>query len=304
VIDGRINLRKLEIFCLVVDLGNVSEAARELHLVQPAVSEHIRSLESRLDCKLIVRRGRGFEVTDAGARLRAWAGDILGRARELDRELAGLKSGEHGAASIGASMSVGTYLLPPIVADFAVTRPQAQIALRTSVMRTAVAGALDGSLDFAVVIAGGRPPLADVVMTPLSTERFVLVAAASQDPPAAVDLDELGELTFVCMANDAVRESLIDAPLQRLGLGPRRVALQLGHPEGIKRTVERGVGVAFLLRAVVERELENGVLREIRSDVSLSGQIALVHRKDRGFSPLQHQLMDEISETLARRDAG
>lgn len=304
MIDGRINFRKLEIFCLVVELGSVSEAARHLYMAQSGVSAHLRVLERCLGYRLITRSGRGFELTDEGQRFYDWSLETLDRARELDRELHGLAEGSHGSVSVGASMSVGTYILPEMIAELALARPQARVALVPSAAQSAIDGAISGQLDFSVV--GTRPQLssAKVVAIPLVVEPYVLVAAADvPDLPDRVGIADVSSLPFVCVADERLRNDLFDEPLQRIGAGPRKIVLELGHTEAMKRAVERGLGFAFMLRPAVEREISDGRLKEIPTEVELSIPISLVHRANRTFSPLQRDLMEIIRRGFRARDA-
>lgn len=303
MLDGRITLRKLEIFCQVAETGSVSEVARRRDLVQPAVSEHIRTLERRVGCKLFTRRGRGLQLTDAGIRLHSWAQDILIRARELDRELHGLEDGVTGSAAVGASTTIGTYLLAAPVAEFALARPGAEISLKTSAMATAIEDVLSGALDFGVMATDGEPLPAEIVARPLPEEPYVLVAPpVGYSVPESLRPSDLQSLRFVCNLHVSPRLELIDGPLRELGLPSREVIAELNHPEAIKRAVGAGVGVAFLLRAAVERELTSGELREVEiQDLSLSAPVALVHRVDRQFSKLQDDLIRSIVQLLEHR---
>jgi LysR family transcriptional regulator, low CO2-responsive transcriptional regulator len=303
VLDGRITLRKLDIFCRVAEAGSISEVARQLDVVQPAVSEHIRTLERRLGCKLLVRKGRGVELTDAGVRLHEWAGDILGRARELDRELEGLESGSGGSAVVGASTTIGTYLLAEAVADFALQRPGARISLKAGGVQSIIDGVRGGQLDFGVVVSASRPSASDISARALLTEPYLLVAAPDAELPAdPIDPAALAALRFVCTVEEAPRLELIDRPLFELGVGARDVVVELSHPEAIKRAVRRRLGVAFLMRAAVERELEAGELRAIAVDgLQLDAPVFLVHRADRAFSHLQSDLIRAIEDRLEPR---
>lgn len=302
MIDGRLSLRKLEIYCLVVELKSVSGAARALYMTQPAVTGHLRIIERLVGHQLISRSGRGFELTDAGRRCYDWSVETLSRARELDRQLDGLVEGSQGSASIGTCTNVGTYILPDMIAEFALARPKARVALVPSVRGSAIEGAVSGRFDFSVVAGCPLPPSAEVIATQIAVEPYVLVAAGdAEHVPHSAGAAELAALPFVCIADERPRTEFIDAPLQRAGAARRQIVLELGHPEAIMRAVERGIGVAFMLRAAVERGLASGRLREIATDVTLPVPISLVHRASRGFSPLQRELMATITEQLGRR---
>jgi DNA-binding transcriptional LysR family regulator len=160
-----------------------------------------------------------------------------------------------------------------------------------------------GELDFGVVVAVLPPGTRDVSAQPLMREPYVLVAAPDSDLPSEpIDPARLGTLRFVCTVEATPRVELIDQPLFALGVGARDIVVELSHPEAIKRAVRRGLGVAFLLRVAVERELEAGELRAIDVDgLQLDAPVFLVHRADREFSRLQSDLIRSIEEQLEPR---
>src|ERR1700760_5005074 len=84
--DNRITFQKLEILCLVVDLGGVTRAAEHLWVAQPVVTAHIRSLQERLGVTLFHREGRRTILTDAGQQVYQWAQDVLSRTEQMQRE--------------------------------------------------------------------------------------------------------------------------------------------------------------------------------------------------------------------------
>jgi DNA-binding transcriptional LysR family regulator len=131
----------------------------------------------------------------------------------------------------------------------------------------------------------------------------VLVAAPDADlPPRPLDLAALTGLRFVCTVQDSPRVELIDQPLRELGVAARDVVVELSHPEAIKRAVQRGLGVAFLLQAAVERELEAGELEALAvGGLELDAPVFLVHRADRDFSRLQSDLIQSIEDRLEPR---
>jgi len=300
--DSRISLRKLEIFRLVAEKSSVSQAARTLHLAQPAVSEHIRTLENRLGHKLFDRRGRGLVLSHAGRMVFDCTTAVLGRAQELERELEGLEDGSAGSAVVGASTTVGSYLLPELVADFALHRLGARISLRTSVIGQAIAEVRSGSLDFAIVVVPSSMGDDDIELVHLLDEPYLLVAAQSPAGlPDSVDAETIEDLRFVCSPQLSPRVDLIDQPLEVLGVR-RRIVVELTHPEAIKRAVKHGFGVAFLLQSAIETELAEGSLRVIETDgFALTAPVCEIHRKDKRFSPLQRDLVEAISRSLRER---
>ena len=113
------NLRHLLVFHGVAKSGSVNAAARLLHTSQPAVSRELRTLEARLGVPLFDRLPRGMRLTEAGRMLLSYAERIFGLEAAAERAMRELADLEGGHLSIGASNTLGTYLLPACDDDIA-----------------------------------------------------------------------------------------------------------------------------------------------------------------------------------------
>lgn len=301
-LDLRVSLRKLEVLSLVVQLGGVGRAAEHLFVAQPVVSAHIRSLEDRLHTRLFYRDGRHMHLTEAGQAVYQWAEDVLTRTRELDRHLGGLSDGRRGTVVFGASMSVGSYRLPPILTAFRASHPGAELRLGISDTEHTIEDTRAGEFDFSVVISDAQLELPGMDVDQIGEDEIVLVAAPEAEPDRdVIDLPELARLPFIDAPEGIVRRTIVDRRLRGLGVVERNVVLQLGHPEAMKRATREGLGVTLLFRSAVHDELAGGTLREVRiNGVHLAVPLYLVRRKEKIFSPLHQALLDEIRAGLAR----
>ena len=295
-LDTRITLHKLEVFDLVVRLGSVTGAADRLSVSQPVVTAHLRSLEQRVGARLFERDGRRLRLTESGDAVHAWAAGVLGHTRDLARQLDGLADGTGGSAIVGASMSIGSYLLPPVVARFRAARPDAHLELAIGDTAQAMRDAAAGHSDFAVVPSEHLSGLPDLAAERIGTEEMAIVAAPGEWPPGPdVGVDELEALPFAESPSGSIRRAIVDGLLEHAGVRRRRIVLELGHPEALKRAVEEGSCLALLFRSAVEDELAAGRLRElVLAGRALEVPLFLVHRRGRLFSALQRDLMDAI----------
>jgi LysR family transcriptional regulator, low CO2-responsive transcriptional regulator len=262
-LDTRVSLQKLEVFCLVADVGSVSRAAEQLYVAQPVVSAHVKSLEERVGAKLLQRRGNRMVLTEAGEVAYTWANDVLTRSREMEREVEGLADGSRGIAAIASSMTAGSYLLPELLAQFRQARPGAHITLSASDPEHASAAVEAGECDFAVVIAEEDQVVhRSLVLERLCEEPLVLVAPADGRPASdTVTLKELGSMPLVSSPLGLSRQRMVARQLAELGVTSMPVAIELGHAEAMKRAVRSGLGVAVLFLSSVEEELRRGELR-------------------------------------------
>ena len=300
-LDLRISLHKLDVLSRVVQLGGVGRAAEDLFVAQPVVSAHIRSLERRLGAVLFYREGRQLHLTEAGRAVHAWAEDLLTRTRELERHLGGLSDGSTGSVVMGASMSVGSYLLPHVLTSFRARHPGAQLRLSISSTELAIEDTRTGTLDFAVVVTEPNLELPGMEVEQIGSDEIVLVAAPYSEPHAdVISAKDLGLLPFIETPEGFIRRTFVEQRLRAAGVVDRNVVLQLGHPEAMKRAAQEGLGVTLLFRTAVRSELESGSLREVKvEDVDVVVPISLVHRKAKTFSALHKKLIDEIRTAVA-----
>jgi DNA-binding transcriptional LysR family regulator len=299
-VDYRISLTKLEILCLVVELGGVGRAAERLHVSQPVVTAHMRLLQDRMGVELLYRDGQQMKLTEAGHEVYRWAREVLGRSRELSRTIDEIADGCAGAVVIAASMSVGSYLLPRVLGRFGDRRPAARLTLHVSDSEDAQRAAESGECDFAVVTGGASLTGGALRAHRIGRHDLVLVAGATDSRMGdSVTPAELALLPFVCAPASRPRRQMIDEVLAGVGVSDRQVVLELGHPEALKTVTRMGTGVALLMRAAVEEELHSGSLREVEIEGHrLSVPLLLVHRADKRFTPLQSQLLEALSAAL------
>ncbi|MGN9841531.1 LysR family transcriptional regulator [Nonomuraea sp. H19] len=298
-IDNRISLHKLEVFCAVVEQGGVGRAAAHLYVSQPVVSGHIRSLEERLGVELFHRVGQRLELTDAGHIAYRWSRDTLRRGNELDRELAGLAGGTAGAVAVATSMTVGSYLLPPVLTDFALAHPGARIAAHVFDPNQIWEAVTSGLCDLAVPIAP-RIPHSRGLTGQFAGHQDLVLAGAPGTVNDSISVEELARLPFVATPRSSIRRDLEDTALAELGVTDREVVIEFGHPEAIKHAVRAGLGVALLFRASVAAELATGALHEIRiAGTQPRLPVFVVWRTDKRLSPLQQTLITVIRDALS-----
>jgi LysR family transcriptional regulator, low CO2-responsive transcriptional regulator len=299
-LDMRIQLSKLAIYCRVVELESVTKAAKELSLSQPVVTSHVRTLRTRLGAELLYREGHSMRTTEAGELAYGWAKDVLTRSHEMSRRIEGLADDSRGNVAIAAGMTVGSYILPPVLSGFQEERPLARIGLDMLDPDHVVAGVEAGAYDFGVLIADGNLLEGSLVFEQVGEDEFVLVAGPSANLPDAVSPAELAKIQQVAPPAHRVREQLLSRLLTAKGIerGPR--VIELGHAEAMKQVVKESDAVAFLFGASVRDELARGDLRRVRvrGIGRLPAPIYLAYRSTKNFSALQHALIGRIRENL------
>lgn len=303
-IDTRVTLRKLEVFDAFVRSGSVRETAAALDVAQPAVSGHLRSLEARVGTPLYRRVGRGLELTDAGRAVHAWATDVLDRTRRVEHELEAHTAGAAGRVVIQASMAVGSYILPPLLAGIRLRRPHVDISLRIVGSDLAVRGVQEGACDFGLILSDAAPAVGGLTARIVSHEPIVVVAGPCRGPTAPLARRDLAGLDVVALPDGYLRRTLDGALRGQIAIARPGVGLELGHPEAIKRAVRDGLGIAVMDLSSVAAEVAEGTLRVLDvEDLRMSVPLLLLVRSDRILTAAQRAVLESIVDATAHRTA-
>ena len=297
---SQISIHKLEVFCLVAELGSFSLAAERLGIAQPVVSAHIKALSAKLGVPLLSRNGRRTLLTEEGQRVHRWARDMVGRTLELEREIADSRRGAVGKAVVGASMTVGSYMLPAIISAFRQQTPRGQISVRVTAPLTVTDEVMSGACDFAFSILGPRHETGGLVVERVMEEDLVLVASAATSPSGGTLMPgELTVLPFISAQAGTPRRDLEDIALGQFGIRRSRIELEFGHAEAIKQAVRAGAGLSFLFRASVRDELASGTLREIATPgMEMKVPVYQVTRRGKKLSQFQLAVMRYLAQGL------
>ena len=297
------DIRKLDVFCKVVELKSFTRAARAVFLSQPTVSDHVRHLEEELGQKLVDRLGREAEPTPAGRLLYDYASRILRLQQETLEALARFGGRLSGETTIGASTIPATYILPALVGTFRAAHPEVTVSVRISGSHEIARKVLAGEYDLGLVGAVWNERGLD--WTELFTDTLVLVARP--DHPLAgrgpVTLDDLCGQDYVGREQGSGTRKVIGVLLEAAGRREtdlHQVAL-FGANEAVREAVKAGVGVSMLSRRSVAADLAAGTLVEIFL-VGVSGErpFYLLRRKNRQLPPSAAALAEHLVAAAAR----
>jgi DNA-binding transcriptional LysR family regulator len=301
--DTRISLRRLEVFCLVVEEGGVTRAAEHLFVAQPAVSSQIRALEDWVGAKLFLRTGGRLVLTDAGQRVYEWSKEMLARSLEMRRDVASLGDGSRGTLIVAASLAAGTYLLPPPLVAFSAERAETEIVINVSQPQDALHVTQTGEADLAIVAWDGRETPDYLEGEHIHSEEIILCAAPDGPPETAVlDRKQVAALPHVDISTKAAFYRMMELQLRRQGVRDRNIVVRLGHAETIKRVIQDHKVVGFLPRYVVDDDLAAGTLREIEvTGLELEEHLWMFRRRDKVQSALQAAAIATLREYLDAR---
>jgi DNA-binding transcriptional LysR family regulator len=289
---GTVNLHRLRIFYAVAQRRNITAAAGELMLSQPAVSLQLKSLERDLGLPLFQRGGPKLLLTDAGEVLYRAATSILFAKDEAERSIGELRDGTKGRLILGAGTTGGMYVLPRILQSYKEKWPETEIVMQVGTTDQLLEKLLQNGLDLAIV--GG--PIEDrrFKTETICTDVLVLIAAPTHPICRLpnVTLKNLGGLPFIVPEAGSRTRQLVERHLREAGV-PLRIALQMPGTEGVKRAVEAGLGIGIVSRYAVEAELATGVLRALPiAGWTLMRPVSMVYRSQKYFSPVGERFRD------------
>ncbi|MHB2263675.1 LysR family transcriptional regulator [Aliihoeflea sp. PC F10.4] len=301
---SQISIHKLEVFCLVAELASFSRTAERLGIAQPVVSAHIKALSEKFGTALTTRNGRRVVLTEEGERVYGWAREMVSRTRELEREMTEFQRGVVGKANVGASMTLGSYVLPGLIAGFHDTFPKGEISVKVTTPMLVTDAVHSGDCDFAFTILDPRHEVAGLEVEKIMEEQLVLVSSTMRNVgPDPLSPDQLARLPFVTAQFGTPRREIEEHCLAQRGLGARRIQMEFGHAEAIKQAVRAGAGVAFLFRSSIRDELAAGLLQTLATPgAPLYVPVYQVRRRGKQLSHFQISLMEHLAAGLNRND--
>lgn len=256
-------LQQLRILKAVASEKSFTKAAEILYVSQPSLSKQIKILENRLGIILLNRENNTISLTEGGKVFLQYAERILALCEESCRALNDVKNGDRGNLVVGASQTLGTYLMPRVLALFAQNYPQININVQVDSTRVIAKKVVNREIDIAVV--GGDVP--DELKNNLEIENFVedeLILIVPKSHPFAlkkqktINKDDLYHLNFITLNSNSTIRKFIDNILIQNDIETKQfnVIMQLNSIEAIKTAVGLGLGAAFVSSSAIEKEIE------------------------------------------------
>lgn len=252
-----------ETFLALCKIRNYTKTAEYLNITQPAVSQHIRYLEHYYGGKLFVYQNRTLELTPLGAQLFRFASTMKSDSKHV-LEVLKRDCRQSTQLRIGATLSIGEFVMPPILAQLLKTHPQLQIKVPVLNTEMLLEKLQDGEIDIALV-EGYFNSSAYEVET-LSTEPFVALCGAGH-PLAASNpsyADLFKERLIIREKGSGTRE-VLEHILQELNLSLSSFSdvCEIGNLNAIKQLVENHCGITFMYRIAARQEIKEGRLKEL-----------------------------------------
>ena len=295
------DLKQLEYFVRVAELGSFTKAALALDVAQPALSRQVRLLEVELRQNLLIRNGRCATPTDAGKLLLEHGRGILHQVERAREELGRVRGALAGRVAIGLPPSLARVITVPLTRAFRQQLPEARLSISEGLSATMQEWLHTGRLDIAVLY--NATPAPDIEITPLLEEELLLVqprppGLAEEPPPPPVPLAEVAALPLVIPSRPNAIRMHVEAEMAAVGLRPT-VALEIDGVSAILDLVADGVGAALLSQHAVVSSIRPSAYRMRPVEPRLRTRVSLATSSQRPATLTQRAALDLITRVCA-----
>ena len=250
------NVHQLNVFVNAAQCLNFTAAARNLHMTQSSVSQHIKSLETQLDTPLFVRMGRNLELTDAGRYFLPLARDIVEDVQRAQEKMQMLKERVYGQLIIGCNTAPGKYILPLMLTDFHRRHPLVEISC-TVIPANAMLDQLNsGEIHFALMNTEDQGRIqADFHLYIREPIALIVPLNHPWARRQKIQPNELYESTFIMREPSSGSYRSVQRSLGSLGVDVTKLptSLMMGTSEAIALAVAQNLGVGFVARTIVDK---------------------------------------------------
>ncbi|MDT8717595.1 LysR family transcriptional regulator [Clostridium sp. 19966] len=284
-------LRHLKIFLCVCKEKNMTLSAEKLYMTQPSVSQAIVELEKHYETKLFERLGKKLYITEAGKKLMAYASHMINLHEEMEKSM--LELHQNSVLRIGASVTVGTCVLPDIIKSF---KQQYGGTVNVIVDNTTIIEnmILKDEIDLALV--EGNIHNKDIVVKPFMEDELILVCSKAHvfSSRKSIKLEELEDEAFILREKGSGTRELFESVLTANNITFNKV-WECNNTEAIKNAVERDLGISVISKRFVEKEIGEGILHSINiKSVNFKRNFKIVYHKNKFISNSMDKFINSV----------
>jgi DNA-binding transcriptional LysR family regulator len=298
---------RIRVFRAVAQHLSFTRAAEELLLTQPAVTQQVKLLEEELGVPLFDRGGGRISLTPGGLALLPFAERMRTLSDEAIAAVAGAYGQQAGELIIGASQTIGQYLLPRFIAGFTAINPKVKVCARSGNTDQMLEALLAREIQVALI--EGPEQRKDIHIEAFMEDHMVLVVPASHEwADHEISLDDLKGQPLLTREYGSGSRRVIEHAFATAGLKLKdlRISMELDSTEGLLNAVEAGLGVTIVSRWAVRNQLSLGTVKLARiQGVKLSRRFAMAYPA--GPEPVgsvgafRHFLMRQANDIAPRR---
>uniref|UniRef100_UPI0033411F51 LysR family transcriptional regulator n=1 Tax=Castellaniella defragrans TaxID=75697 RepID=UPI0033411F51 len=271
------DLRALRYFVEVVRQNSFTRAAESLHVTQPTISKMIRALEDEFGGPLLLRQGRGVQLTDAGRVVYEHGQRMLAQAQQLRLEVAEVDGIARGELTVGIAPTLGHYMAP-VIAHFQQLHPGVTLKIIEQGAHALHQSVLDGTLDMALGVLEPQPDPG--IQRHAIAHLRVCAVFPAQHPQASagpIHWRDLRDLPLVLYTSDFLLHQTVVEHCAAAGFKPQ-VRLQTRYWDFIGDLVAAGVGVGVVLEHVAAKYDPRAIVSRPLADPDLRWEVGLSWR--------------------------
>jgi len=263
---AKMNFHQLHIFFTVAERGSFSAAAQALHMSQPAVTMQVQALEEHYGTKLLIRSTKRMELSEAGKTLLPYARRSLELSQETDAAMASFSRNLLGRLHLGASLTIGEYVLPRLLGPFGREYPDISIMLKVMNTTQILEEIANHQMNFGLIEAPVEHP--DMVLHAVMEDELKLIVPIDHPLAAregAVYLEDMLKYPFVLREKGSGTRKVMEGVLLERGYDPETIhtVMELGSTGAVKSAVEEGLGITMLSTSTVKHEIALGLVKMI-----------------------------------------
>jgi DNA-binding transcriptional LysR family regulator len=295
------DLRQLEIFRKVVELGSFSKAAKAVFLAQASVSERIATLENLVGTNLLDRLGRQIMPTKAGEILYKHAVLLLDMKRTACLEIQDFLGIKQGEIHIGGSTIPGEYILPKIIGNFREEYPLISVVLSISDTHDIEGRILNGHLELGIV--GSRHSNRNLIYHTLWKDELVLAVPAHHRlaKRKTVSIEELSKEPFILRQTGSGTLKIMEDYFKTSdskAIDSYHVVARFGTSTAVKEGIKAGLGISVISSRALDTELKTGIIKTLRiKGLSMFRNFFLIRDRRRIASPICQTMFDFLLTT-------
>lgn len=278
---------KLKVFCTVAETKSFSKASEIIRLTQPAVSLQIQALEEIYGTKLFNRSGCIITLTKSGEILYKYAKEINLLYLASEKEIGRFTGVVKGIVSVGASSTIGNYIIPSVLADFKKKFPKVGVNIHVGNTKNVIEFLNAGNIDVGLV--EGDVKQQKLVVEKLIPDEMVLVMSPLHPwaKKPNVSILDIPKEPFILREEGSGTRQMIEKNFAKYGISPHNIKISfvMGSTEAIKGAVEEGLGISILSRWATKRETRYGSLKTATfKEEKFLRDFSLLYRKPKSSS--------------------